>query len=171
MAIKFIFSFLLMMASASLYGQSKIVNESVIYSSDTSPYKKEVQSSTFFEVETFLPVCKSILDTTKSSKHAVFYYISYVGGNESLREYQDSLYWANYNGDEVNGSCLYTILFNDKLKIREIRIIKRGGYDNSKFDYDGLIKKILLSTEGKWQRDEKLPSENWYFTIGRFMVR
>ena len=39
------------------------------------------------------------------------------------------------------------------------------------FDYDGLIKKILLSTEGKWQRDEKLPSENWYFTIGRFMVR
>ena len=184
MAIKFIFSFLLMMASASLYGQSKIVNESVIYSSDTSPYKKEVQSSTFFEVETFLPVCKSILDTTKSSKHAVFYYIkkefqkvstdiSYVGGNESLREYQDSLYWANYNGDEVNGSCLYTITysFNSKLKIREIRIIKRGGYDNSKFDYDGLIKKILLSTEGKWQRDEKLPSENWYFTIGRFMVR
>ncbi|RHE94662.1 hypothetical protein DW712_02670 [Bacteroides intestinalis] len=171
-----------MMASASLYGQSKIVNESVIYSSDTSPYKKEVQSSTFFEVETFLPVCKSILDTTKSSKHAVFYYIkkefqkvstdvSYVGGNESLREYQDSLYWANYNGDEVNGSCLYTILFDDKLKIREIRIIKRDGYDNSKFDYDGLIKKILLSTEGKWQRDEKLPSENWYFTMGRFMVR
>ena len=38
-------------------------------------------------------------------------------------------------------------------------------------NYDGLIKKILLSTEGKWQRDEKLPSENWYFTIGRFMVR
>jgi len=66
---------LLMMASASLYGQSKIVNESVIYSSDTSPYKKEVQSSTFFEVESFLPVCKSILDTTKSSKHAVFYSI------------------------------------------------------------------------------------------------
>ena len=143
---------LLMMASASLYGQSKIVNESVIYSSDTSPYKKEVQSSTFFEVETFLPVCKSILDTTKSSNHAVFYY--------TKKEFQ------NYNGDEVNGSCLYTILFDDKLKIREIRIIKRDGYDNSKFDYDGLIKKILLSTEGKWQRDEKLPSENWYFTMG-----
>ena len=57
------------------------------------------------------------------------------------------------------------------LRQREIRIIKRDGYDNSKFDYDGLIKKILLSTEGKWQRDEKLPSENWYFTMGRFMVR
>ena len=57
MAIKFIFSFLLMMASASLYGQSKIVNESVIYSSDTSPYKKEVHRIKFFEVETFLPVC------------------------------------------------------------------------------------------------------------------
>ena len=94
---------LLMMASASLYGQSKIVNESVIYSSDTSPYKKEVQSSTFFEVETFSPVCKSILDTTKSSKHAVFYYIkkefqkvstdiSYVGGNENLREKQNKCF-------------------------------------------------------------------------------
>lgn len=182
MTIKFLFIFLLAMVSPLLYGQSKITNESIIYSSDTTPYKKEITSSTFFEVETFLPVFKSTLDTAKSSKLEIFYYfgkefqkvstdISYTDGNESLRKYQDSLYWANYNGDEVNGSCLYTILFDDKLKIWEIRIIKRGGYDNSKFDYDGLIKKILLSTEGKWQRDEKQPSENWYFTMGRFMVR
>ena len=97
--------------------------------------------------------------------------VSYTGGNESLRKYQDSLYWANYNGDEINGSCLYTILFDEKLKIQEIRIVKRGGYNNSKFDYDGLIKKILLSTEGKWKKTKDTHSENWYFTMGRFRVR
>lgn len=67
--------------------------------------------------------------------------ISYIGGNESLRKYQDSLYWENYNGDEQNASCLYTILFDRKLKIREIKIVKRAGYNNSKYNYDKLIKK------------------------------
>ncbi len=182
MTIKFLFIFLLAMVSPLLYGQSKITNESIIYSSDTSPYKKEITSSTFFEVETFLPVFKSTLDTAKSPKLEIFYYfgkefqkvstdISYTDGNESLRKYQDSLYWANYNGDEINGSCLYTILFDEKLKIQEIRIVKRGGYNNSKFDYDGLIKKILLSTEGKWKKTKDTHSENWYFTMGRFRVR
>ena len=36
---------------------------------------------------------------------------------------------------------LYTILFDRKLKIREIKIVKRAGYNNSKYNYDKLIKK------------------------------
>ena len=78
-----------------------------------------------------------ILDTARSSKMYTSYYfrkrlrevsteISYIGGNESLRKYQDSLYWENYNGDEQNASCLYTILFDRKLKIREIKISEKG---------------------------------------------
>ena len=87
------------------------------------------------------------------------------------RQYQDSLYWENYNGDEQNASCLYTILFDRKLKIREIKIVKRAGYNNSKYNYDKLIKKILLSTEGSWQKTNNALSEEWYFIFGRFLIR
>ena len=112
-----------------LYGQNKLVEESIIYSSDISSYKKKIEKTIFFDTETNLPVFELILDTARSSKMYTSYYfrkrlrevsteISYIGGNESLRKYQDSLYWENYNGDEQNASCLYTILFDRKLKIR-----------------------------------------------------
>ena len=88
MTIKFLFIFLLAMVSPLMYGQSKITNESIIYSSDTSPYKKEITSSTFFEVETFLPVFKSTLDTAKSPKLEIFYYF----GKEFQSVYRYILY-------------------------------------------------------------------------------
>lgn len=53
MTIKFLFIFLLAMVSPLLYGQSKITNESIIYSNDTSPYKKEITSSTFLKLKHF----------------------------------------------------------------------------------------------------------------------
>lgn len=165
-----------------LYGQNKLVEESIIYSSDISSYKKKIEKTIFFDTETNLPVFELILDTARSSKMYTSYYfrkrlrevsteISYIGGNESLRKYQDSLYWENYNGDEQNASCLYTILFDRKLKIREIKIVKRAGYNNSKYNYDKLIKKILLSTEGSWQKTNNALSEEWYFIFGRFLIK
>ena len=165
-----------------LYGQNKLVEESIIYSSDISSYKKKIEKTIFFDTETNLPVFELILDTARSSKMYTSYYfrkrlrevsteISYIGGNESLRKYQDSLYWENYNGDEQNASCLYTILFDRKLKIREIKIVKRAGYNNSKYNYDKLIKKILLSTEGSRQKTNNALSEEWYFIFGRFLIR
>lgn len=165
-----------------LYGQNKLVEESIIYSSDISSYKKKIEKTIFFDTETNLPVFELILDTARSSKMYTSCYfrkrlrevsteISYIGGNESLRKYQDSLYWENYNGDEQNASCLYTILFDRKLKIREIKIVKRAGYNNSKYNYDKLIKKILLSTEGSWQKTNNALSEEWYFIFGRFLIR
>ena len=152
-----------------LYGQNKLVEESIIYSSDISSYKKKIEKTIFFDTETNLPVFELILDTARSSKMYTSYYfrkrlrevsteISYIGGNESLRKYQDSLYWENYNGDEQNASCLYTI-------------VKRAGYNNSKYNYDKLIKKILLSTEGSWQKTNNALSEEWYFIFGRFLIR
>ena len=100
-----------------LYGQNKLVEESIIYSSDISSYKKKIEKTIFFDTETNLPVFELILDTARSSKMYTSYYfrkrlrevsteISYIGGNESLRKYQDSLYWENYNGDEQNASCV-----------------------------------------------------------------
>ena len=143
-----------------LYGQNKLVEESIIYSSDISSYKKKIEKTIFFDTETNLPVFELILDTARSSKMYTSYYfrkrlrelsteISYIGGNESLRKYQDSLYWENYNGDEQNASW----------------------YNNSKYNYDKLIKKILLSTEGSWQKTNNALSEEWYFIFGRFLIR
>ena len=173
---------MLILLSPFLYGQNKRVNESIIYSDDLSSLNRTIESTIFFEVETFLPVFKLTLDTVKSSKSYTSYYfrkefkevstdISYVNGNESLMNYQDSLYWTNYKGNEMNASCLYTILFDRKLKIKEIKIVERRGYNNSKYNYDKLIKRILLSTEGKWQKTNNAHSEKWYFRMGRFFIR
>ncbi|GAB6870438.1 hypothetical protein [Bacteroides rodentium] len=182
MTIKLKMFFMLIMFPPLLYGQNKLVKETITYSSDKSAYTKEINKTIFFEVETNLPVFEWTLDTARSSESYTSYYfreqlrevstdISYIGGYESLKNYQDSLYWKYYKGDEQNASCLYTILFDKKLKIREIRIVKRAGYNNSKYNYDKLIKKILLSTEGNWQKTNNTSSEEWYFTFGRFFVR
>ena len=61
--------------------------------------------------------------------------------------------------------------FDRKLKIKEIKIVERRGYNNSKYNYDKLIKRILLSTEGKWQKTNNAHSEKWYFRMGRFFIR
>ena len=39
----------------------------------------------------------------------------------------------------------------------------REAYDNSKYDYDGLIKRILFSTEGKWMKSTKNNRKDKYF--------
>lgn len=46
-----------------LYGQNKLVEESIIYSSDISSYKKKIEKTIFFDTETNLPVFELILDT------------------------------------------------------------------------------------------------------------
>lgn len=182
MIIKRVFFIWLMLFPSLVYGQGKIVNESIIYLNDTTSQKREISSTTFFEVGTFLPVIKMVSDTASHEKMSCYYYlknkpvkvsmdISYIGGIKAMRKYQDSLYWKYYNGDEINCTCLYTILFNDKLKIKEVKIVRRGGYNNSKFDFDSLIKKILLSTDGNWQKENSNSTEKWYFTLGRFWLR
>lgn len=165
-----------------LYGQGKILNENIMYFSDENPDIREVKNTIFFEVESLSPVFKMTLDTAISSKSSIYYYfgrkikkvstdISYIGGFEALSRYQDSLYWANYDGEEMNGSCMYTILFDKNLKIRKIKIVKREAYNNAKYDYDKLIKEIVLSTEGNWRKEDTTVSERWYFVVGRFKVR
>ena len=59
--------------------------------------------------------------------------VQFIGGYQALTNYFDSLY------------------FN------------REAYDNSKYDYDGLIKRILFSTEGKWMKSTKNNHKDKYF--------
>ena len=83
-----------------LYGQNKLVEESIIYSSDISSYKKEDRKKlSFLILRPTYQFFELILDTARSSKMYTSYYfrkrlrevsteISYIGGNESLRKYQ-----------------------------------------------------------------------------------
>ena len=41
-------------------------------------------------------------------------------------------------------------------------------YDE-KYDYDSLIKKILLSTDGQWFKKDK--ENNWYLYVGLFHLK
>ena len=50
----------------------------------------------------------------------------------------------------MNVDVWYTILFDKQLKIKEVKIFRRGFLD-SRYDYEKLVKGILLSTEGNWE--------------------
>jgi len=91
--------------------------------------------------------------------------VQFIGGYQALTNYFDSLYFnrEDYNWDELNALFYYTILCDKDLKIKEVKIIQREAYDNSKYDYDGLIKRILFSTEGKWMKSTKNNRKDKYF--------
>ena len=91
--------------------------------------------------------------------------VQFIGGYQVLTNYFDSLYFnrEDYNWDELNALFYYTILCDKDLKIKEVKIIQREAYDNSKYDYDGLIKRILFSTEGKWMKSTKNNRKDKYF--------
>lgn len=127
-----------------------------------------------------LPAYK--IDSLKEDRSVIYYAkngrklnasiaLHYRGGYKTLSAYCDSAYFNRADNDqnELNASALYCILFDEKLKIREIRIIKRRGYSNIRYSYDNLIKKILLGTEGNW---EKIKNDSmFYFFLGYFNVR
>ena len=70
----------------------------------------------------------------------------------------------------MNASCLYVILFNKKMKIKDIRIFSRSGYNYLKFNFVNLVKEVLKSSEGKWEIIKGKSKSDWYFTMGRFNI-
>jgi hypothetical protein len=168
----------------SLYSQNKAVEEKTIFYDSFSNKRKIIKNYIYYDVENLLPVYKTTIDSMHSPVRNTFYFfgkkirkvsmdVEYIGGTDALLKYQDSTYWnkKNFSGEEVNGSCLYTILFDKNLKIKEVKIIKRSAYDNSKYNYDSVIKKIILSTQGNWKKTNDNIHEKWYFRLGRFSVR
>ncbi len=98
--------------------------------------------------------------------------VDYIGGWKLLNIYFDSLYFnrKDYNYIELNAFVRYCILFDSKLRIKEIRIIKRIGYDCTSYNYDELIKNILKKTEGKWRKTKK-QSNKWYLFLSQIRLR
>lgn len=90
---------------------------------------------------------------------------------EQLQSYLRRIYWAKYKkDDEINASCIYSILLDKKLKIKDVQILHKSGYDNSKYDYDSLIKETLHATQGIWRKRNAFSSAKWYFVLGRFRI-
>lgn len=87
MTIKLKLFFMFIMLPPLLYGQNKLVEESIIYSSDISSYKKKIEKTIFFDTETNLPVFELILDTARSSKMYTSYYILGSGCEKSQRKF------------------------------------------------------------------------------------
>lgn len=77
----------------------------------------------------------------------------------------------DYNYDELNALAMFTILFDENLKIKDVRILKRIAYNNNKYDYDSLVKRILWSTEGRWEKEGENSQCKWYLYLGYFKLR
>ena len=122
--------------------------------------KKLVESQVFYDKTNQLPVFRI---SKQGEKIEVDYYtaldtinsisinVGFIGGVERLHKYCDSLYYANFS--------------------EEVHILQRlplYKYDE-KYDYDSLIKKILLSTDGQWFKKDK--ENNWYLYVGLFHLK
>ena len=145
--------------------------------------KKLVESQVFYDKTNQLPVFRI---SKQGEKIEVDYYtaldtinsisinVGFIGGVERLHKYCDSLYYANFseeNYNEVNVRVPYSILLDNELRVREVHILQRlllYKYDE-KYDYDSLIKKILLSTDGQWFKKDK--ENNWYLYVGLFHLK
>ncbi|MCP9610823.1 hypothetical protein [Coprobacter tertius] len=141
----------------------------------------KIKSKYYYDVDSILTLrCDSIGNdlnvyfyTKSKQKYNVCMDFNYNGGYKALSAYCDSVYFnrEDYNYDELNATALYSILFDKNLKIKDIRILKRNAYNNSKYNYDLLIKKILYSTESRWSKYDKDNNCKWYFYLGVFDVR
>ena len=145
--------------------------------------KKLVESQVFYDKTNQLPVFRI---SKQGEKIEVDYYtaldtinsisinVGFIGGVERLHKYCDSLYYANFseeNYNEVNVRVPYSILLDNELRVREVHILQRLPLykHDEKYDYDSLIKKILLSTDGQWFKKDK--ENNWYLYVGLFHLK
>lgn len=180
MITKHLFIIIFLFSGMLLYGQNQIIE--IQYEEDVFDGRKMCNSTIYCDVENLSPVFKVVTDTftvepTKvnyyyyfknSPKEVSFLKLDYEGGFQALTQYFDSVYYSKIdpNWNELNAVFHYTILFDKKLKIKEIKIIRRGGYNNRKYNYDKLIKSILLSTEGKWKKSNPNDKSKWYLDLG-----
>lgn len=150
------------------YSQPK-TNDSILYSvEDNKPvylFRSEPDKENIGNIYYFI----------KNKKVKVNYNIEYKGGQEKKTEDYDSVYYSlvpdSITGYEQNGLALCSILFDHNLKIKEIKILRRYGYDNSKFNYDKVVKFIIRKMSRNWRKKEVLNNSPYYFFIDRVMIR
>lgn len=130
-------------------------------------YAQISDNRTFYDVTNDSPVFDLFYD---GSEIKAYYYgikdtvdtnVNFNGGAEHLIQYFDSLYFASFeerNYVELNRTVLCSLLFDENLKIQEIRFL--NAYSSKDLvAYHKLIKDILLSSEGKWHK--KYESDRW----------
>lgn len=87
-------------------------------------------------------------DTITNIEHC----IGYQGDYESFTHRFDSLYYAQEDRPlaHVNQFVVVSLLFDENMKIREIRFLKKGEYEISWYNYNLLVENILLEMEDGW---------------------
>lgn len=155
--------FILLLLVSTSHGQdgADSTKTTIMYDTDGLPVLKIDEKGNTLYVKYFISSWKDVC------------ICHFKGGYDALTAYCDSLYFQRESNidEEPNGMAMYTILFDDNLKIKDVRILKRLTYNNAKYDYDSLIKRILWSTEGKWKKEDNNNHCKWYFYFGRFKVR
>ncbi|GAK37019.1 hypothetical protein JCM15093_2233 [Bacteroides graminisolvens DSM 19988 = JCM 15093] len=59
----------------------------------------------------------------------------------------------------------FIVLFDENLKIREVRILYRKGYNNERFFYDSIFVNALKNTTGMWHKT--IENKKWYTYLHR----
>lgn len=175
---------ILILPFTCVLSQNKVVEKTTIISSQDTPSIRMVREVTHFDVSDNRPKLTIVTDSIvggitstncyykyRGKSREVFPSVVFIEGRDSLQEDFSLYFWENYFGNEVNASCIYVMLFNDKLKIKDISIIVRSGYNNSQYDFDKLITDFLYSTEGKWKIIHEYQCNRWYYVVGRIFVR
>lgn len=167
-----------------MYGQTKTVQ--IKYEDYKLNHRRMYDCTIYYDVESLSPVFKIETDTffvQSAKQNRYFYYkegkpievcspsgIKYKGGYKKLKDYFISEYWQKYNGTEINGEFMFIVLFDAALNIKDITIISISACNNSEFDFYKLIKDILYSTKGNWEKNEIYSDKDYYFFLGRLPI-
>lgn len=94
--------------------------------------------------------------------------IEFNGGKDSLSAYLGKKYinHPDYNYTDYNMLETFFVLFDEKLNIVEVRIMKRP--HNEKFYYDSIFIDALKSTKGMWYKI--VENKEWYYYMHRQRV-
>lgn len=132
---------------------------------NAQPYE-ENGATVFEDLMNQSRVFKTIGPTIDGNDMDVYYYdikdtanlgVEFKGGSGCFQQYFDSCYYSyidieNMAYKEFNTYIACTILFDANLFIRDVRILDVYHYSYLLKPYYERIKKILLSTEGKWNK-------------------
>lgn len=109
----------------------------------------------------------SIKDTANSN-------VRFKEGPKRLLQYIDSCYYSYIDFDrqayrEFHLHVAGSILFDNNLRIKDVRIVYASNHPEPLKPYDARLKKILLSTEGKWYKVNK--KGKWSFILVPIVIK
>lgn len=132
---------------------------------NAQPYE-ENGGTVFEDLMSKSRVFKTIGATADGNDMDVYYYdikdtanlgVEFKGGPDCFQQYFDSCYYSyidfgNMAYKEFNTHIASLILFDSNLFIKDVRILDIYPYSYLLKPYYERIKKILLSTEGRWNK-------------------